>query len=118
MTAHFESERLAHTCFDTASLKMVLGCSLAGLANHALYMHRLAPSEVHALGLIGRFCQNAYRSLSMLQMRGQQLCLTHLHGIQMCTPEHALWWIFLKVADLQILNGVRHELDIFPILLM
>lgn len=53
------------TCCLTASLKMVLGCILAGLANHALHMHRLAPSEGHhaVLGLTGRFCHTASHCL-------------------------------------------------------
>jgi len=42
--------------FDKASLKMVLGCTLIGLANHALYMHRLIPAEGHVLGLTSRIC--------------------------------------------------------------
>ena len=33
---------------------MVLGCTLAGLADHALYMHRLAPSEGDVLDVAGQ----------------------------------------------------------------
>ena len=55
MTAHSESrsEEGLHTCvhlFDRLSLKMVLGCTLGGLAKHALYMHMLPPSKGHVLG--------------------------------------------------------------------
>ena len=54
--------------FDKASLKMVLGCILAGLANHALYVHRPALSDGHILGLMGKFCQTAtYRYLSIVK---------------------------------------------------
>jgi len=36
---------------------MVLGCTLAGLANHVLYMHSPASPEGHVLGLTGRFAK-------------------------------------------------------------
>ena len=61
---------LRKTCthsLNRGSLKMVLECTLADLADHALCMHRLAPSEGHFLGLTGRFRHTAmYCFLSML----------------------------------------------------
>ena len=63
---------------DRASLKMVLGCRLVGLAKRALLMHRLAPFEGHAsqevrkflkssLELVDRFLGNGIASLSLLE---------------------------------------------------
>ncbi len=51
---------LRKVCTDLigkASANMVLVCTLAGLAYHALYMHRVALSGGHTLGLTDRFCQ-------------------------------------------------------------
>ena len=82
--------------FNKANLKMVLGCILAasGMAIHALYMHRLAPSEGHVLVLTSNFCQAAsYRSFACCQKWGRQLCLGHLHRRQLYTLEHALPYV-------------------------
>ena len=45
--------------FEMASLNMVLGCTLSGLANQASNVHRLAPPVRHVLGQIGRPCHAA-----------------------------------------------------------
>ena len=66
MIAHSEFKKGLHNVFDKASLKMILapGVLITGLAYNAVYMHRLAPSEGHVVGLTGKSCQNAsYRSL-------------------------------------------------------
>jgi len=42
--------------WQASSLKMVLGCTLAGPAQYAPYMHRPAPYEGHVVGLTGTSC--------------------------------------------------------------
>jgi len=94
---------------DIANLRMVSGCTQAGLAHHALYMyvHRLTPSDGHLI-----LPDNTTPLFEDVVKNGGSNCVYVIYTkeCQMCTLEHALpnirttpscehsWRTFLKDA--------------------